>query len=128
MLRRYGVLLALAALGVGTLVTSASGRAPATTGVDPLIRVTVQITDSRIILRPKRVARLETVYFRVVNKGTKTHDFRVGGLKTPELKTGQVAHVLIQFADRGTYVYRCAIHCDARTMRGNIEVFSPLGG
>ena len=128
MLRRYGLLLVLALTGVAALATSAAGRSPATTGVDPLVRVAVQITDSRIILRPKRVARLETVYFRVVNVGTRTHDFRVGGLKTKELKHGQVAHVLIQFADRGSYVYRCAIHCDARTMRGLIDVYSPLGG
>jgi plastocyanin len=129
-LRRDALVSALAAAGLGVVLTGVAGaaRSPATTGVDPLIRVSVQITDSRIFVKPKRVARMETVYFRVVNVGTKTHDFRVGGQKTRELKHGEVAHVLIQFVDRGNYVYRCAVHCDSRTMRGLIQVYSPLGG
>ena len=68
-----------------------------------------------MVVKPKRVARLETVAFRVVNKGKLTHDFRVVGLKTKPLKHNEVGHVLVQFVDRGAYVYRCALHCTLKT-------------
>jgi plastocyanin len=123
------VALALAGLAVLIVGVSAASapRASATTGVDPLLRVGVKITDSRIVLTPKKAARMETVYFRVVNTGKRTHDFRVADVKTKPIKPGEVAHLLTMFVDRGTYVYRCALHCDARTMRGVIEVYSPIG-
>ena len=121
--------IAAAVLGAVTLGLAGSARtaAPKTTGVDPLITVSVTITDDRMVVKPKRVARLETVAFRVVNKGTLTHDFRVVGLKTKPLKHNEVGHVLVQFVDRGAYVYRCALHCTLKH-RGLIAVYSPLGG
>jgi plastocyanin len=124
-LRVAVVTVALAALLHGA-TGSARTATPATTGVDPLITLSVRITDSSVTVKPKRVARLETAEFRVVNAGRQTHDFHVGGLKTKALKHGEVAHVLLQFAERGTYLYRCKLHCSAR-MRGYITVYSPIG-
>jgi plastocyanin len=118
-----GAALAVLVLGV---VSSARTATPSTTGVDPLINVAVRITDKGMVVKPNRVARLETVQFRVVNAGKLTHDFRVAGLKTAALKHGQVGHILVQFTDRGQYLYRCALHCSAKT-RGYIHVYSPLG-
>ena len=121
---------AVAALALAALVLGAAGSAgsatPSTTGVDPLITVSVRITDTRIVVKPARVARLETVQFRVVNAGKLTHDFHVGGLKSRKLKHGQVDHVLLQFSDRGSYLYRCVLHCSVK-MRGFVEVYSPIG-
>jgi len=108
------------------VVSSARPATPRTTGVDPLINVAVRITDQGMVVKPNRVARLETVQFRVVNAGKLTHDFRVAGLKTAGLKHGQVGHILVQFTDRGQYLYRCALHCSAKT-RGYMHVYSPLG-
>jgi plastocyanin len=116
---------AFAALVLG-VVGSARTATPSTTGVDPLIDVAVRITDKGMVVKPNRVARLETVQFRVVNAGQLTHDFRVAGLKTAALKHGQVGHILVQFVDRGQYLYRCALHCSAK-MRGYVHVYSPLG-
>jgi hypothetical protein len=122
-------LLAVAAAAL-CAVLGAAGAArtatPSTTGVDPLIDVSVRITDTALIVTPKRVARLETVQFRVVNLGKRTHDFRVGGLKSHVLAHGQVDHVLLQFSDRGSYLYRCALHCSAK-QRGYMNVYSPIG-
>jgi plastocyanin len=118
-----GVAVAALVLGV---VSSALTATPSTTGVDPLINVAVRITDKGMVVKPNRVVRLETVQFRVVNAGKLTHDFRVAGLKTAALKHGQVGHILVQFTDRGQYLYRCALHCSAKT-RGYIHVYSPLG-
>jgi plastocyanin len=125
MLRAATASLALGALVFG-VAGSTGARAPSTTGVDPLITVSVRISDTRLTVKPARVARLETVQFRVVNTGKLPHDFRVGGLKSRKLKHGQVDHVLLQFADRGTYLYRCVVNCSAK-MRGFMVVYSPIG-
>jgi plastocyanin len=114
--------------GLVSLVGGATQTASATTGVDPLQRVSVRILDGRIVVRPKRVERAVTIWFRVVNKGTKKHDFVVSGLKTKPLGPGQVDHIVLSFEDRGDYVYRCVLNCDARVMRGRIAVFSGIGG
>jgi len=127
MLTRAGIVAAVLGALILGLAGSARTAAPKTTGVDPLINVAVTITDDRIVVNPKRVARNETVQFRVVNKGTLIHDFRVVGLKTKPLKHNEVGHVLVQFVDRGAYVYRCSLHCTVK-QRGLIAVYSPLGG
>jgi plastocyanin len=119
------VALAVGALVLG-VVRGARTATPSTTGVDPLVNVSVRITDRAITVKPKLVARLETVQFRIVNAGKLTHDFHVGGLKSKKLAPGQVDHVLLQFADRGTYLYRCALHC-SKKMRGLMTVYSPIG-
>jgi plastocyanin len=116
-------------VGVAILVAVAGGaatRASATTGVDPLQKITVRITDSKLIVNPKRVQRAVTVWFRVVNTGVKTHDFQVAGFKTKPLKHGQVDHVVLSFDERGAYLYRCVLNC-TRVMRGQLAVYSPLG-
>jgi plastocyanin len=123
---RIAIVGAALAAVVLAVVTSARTATPSTTGVDPLINVAVRITDKGMVVKPNRVARLETVQFRVVNAGKLTHDFRVGGLKTAALKHGEVGHILVQFTDRGQYLYRCVLHCSAK-VRGHINVYSPLG-
>ena len=128
MLGRLAIAGAVGAAVLVSLVGAAAQTASATTGVDPLQRVSVRILDGRIVVSPKRVERAVTIWFRVVNKGTKKHDFRVAGLKTKPLGPGQVDHIVLSFEDRGDYPYRCALNCDARVMRGRIAVFSGVGG
>jgi plastocyanin len=118
---------AVAAVCAAALVGAAAQQASATTGVDPLQKVTVRITDGRIFVSPKRVERAVTVWFRVVNKGTKKHNFVVSGLKTKPLGRGQVDHIVLAFDDRGSYQYRCVLNCNPRVMRGQIAVYSGLG-
>jgi len=66
------------------------------------------------------------VWFRVVNKDKKPHNFVVSGLKTKALKPGQVDHIVLSFEDRGNFTYRCVLNCTPK-MRGSVEVFSGLG-
>jgi plastocyanin len=128
MLGRLAIACALGIAVLASLVGGATQTASATTGVDPLQRVSVRILDDRLVVRPKRVERAVTIWFRVVNKGTKKHNFVVSGLKTKPLGPGQVDHIVLSFEDRGDYVYRCVLNCDARVMRGRIAVFSGIGG
>jgi plastocyanin len=126
MLGRFRVASALGLAGLVSVVGAATQTASATTGVDPLQRVSVRILDGRLVVSPKRVERAVTIWFRVVNKGTKTHNFLVSGLKTKPLGPGQVDHIVLSFEDRGNYQYRCALNC-TRNMRGRVVVFSGLG-
>ena len=128
MLRRLMIACTVGGAVLVCMVGASARTASATTGVDPLQRVSVRILDGRIIVSPKRVERAVTIWFRVVNKGTKKHDFLVSGLKTKPLGPGQVDHIVLSFEDRGDYLYRCALNCDARVMRGRIAVFSGIGG
>jgi uncharacterized cupredoxin-like copper-binding protein len=109
-----------------SVIGAATQTASATTGVDPLQKVSVRILDGRIVVSPKRVERAQTIWFRVVNKGTKKHNFVVSGLKTKSLGPGQVGHIVMSFEDRGNFGYRCALNCDPRRMRGHVVVFSGL--
>jgi plastocyanin len=127
LLGRLTIACAVGIAGLVSLVGAATQTASATTGVDPLQRVSVRILDDRLVVSPKRVERAVTIWFRVVNKGTKKHNFVVGGLKTKPLGPGQVDHLVLSFDDRGDYVYRCVLNCDARFMRGRIAVFSGIG-
>lgn len=102
------------------LLTVASG-AGSTTGIDPLISVSVRVSDSGIVVKPSRVTSGQTVDMRVVNVGTRTHDFRISGLKTPPLAHRQVAHVVLSFFSAGRYLYFCKLHC-SKKMRGYITV------
>ena len=127
MLGRLTIASAVGIAVLVSLVAATTKTASATTGVDPLQRVSVRILDGRIVVSPKRVERSVTIWFRVVNKGTKKHNFLVSGLKTKPLRPGQVDHIVMSFEDRGAYLYRCALNCDARVMRGRLAVISGLG-
>lgn len=126
MLGRLTIAGAVGVTAFVSLLCGSAQRASATTGVDPLQRVSVRILDGRIVVSPKRVERAVTIWFRVVNKDKKAHNFMVAGLKTKPLKPGQVDHIVLSFEDRGNFVYRCALNCSSK-MRGHVVVFSGLG-
>ena len=126
MLRRLTIAGAVAITAVVSLLCGSAQTASTTTGVDPLQRVSVRILDGKIVVSPKRVERAITVWFRVVNKDKKPHNFVVSGLKTKALKPGQVDHIVLSFEDRGNFTYRCVLNCTPK-MRGSVEVFSGLG-
>ena len=128
MLRRLMIACTVGGAVLVCMVGASARTASATTGVDPLQRVSVRITDGKIVVTPKRVARAVTIWFRVVNKGKKKHDFRVSGLKTKPLGPGQVDHIVLSFEDRGSYPYRCVLNCNPRVMRGQVAVYSTVGG
>jgi plastocyanin len=119
--------LVIALLGASLAAVGGAATAPRTTGVDPVIKVNVKLTDSRISLAPNRVARLQTVWFRIVNSGKRTHNFTIAGHATKAIPHAQVRHLVLQFVDRGDYLYRSSVH-PKPAMHGYLHVYSPLGG
>lgn len=110
-----------ASLVAGVVLLALASGAGGTTGIDPLITVSVRVSDSGIVVRPSRVTSGQTVDMRVINIGKRTHDFRISGLKTPPLAHRQVAHLVLSFFGAGRYVYFCKLHCTAK-MRGYVTV------
>jgi plastocyanin len=114
-----------ASLAAGVVLLSLASGARSTTGIDPLISVSVRVSDTGIVVKPSRVTAGQTVDMRVVNVGKRIHDFRISGLKTPPLAHRQVAHVVLSFFGAGRYLYFCKLHCTAK-MRGYVTVRANL--
>ena len=50
-----------------------------------------------------------TVAFKVTNKGTVSHDFKIAGKKTLALKAGKTATLKVIFKKKGRYAYLCTL-------------------
>jgi uncharacterized cupredoxin-like copper-binding protein len=109
MRRAVGVFV-LAALGAGGLaagvLASGSGTAPAAR--DATSRVTVTATEFKFAFSKKTVP-VGTVIFKVVNKGKISHDFKIGGKKTPTLAPGKSATLTVKFTKKARYQYICTL-------------------
>jgi hypothetical protein len=72
-------LFALAAASAVALVPAAQSSArPETTAPPPVVTVKVMITDSRIGMSPTRAQRGSMARFILINRGKKTHTFKLG--------------------------------------------------
>ena len=113
---------------LATIVTVAgvvASSASATTGPDPYAIVKVALTDNGITLSQKRVHDVTYVDFLVHNGGKLRHDFRIGGVGTPQVRPGQTVHLLVSFPQYGTYKYVSTVHASPR-MRGSFRVDRPV--
>jgi uncharacterized cupredoxin-like copper-binding protein len=110
---------AVCALGVGVLTADAATSAGRAT--------TVTVTpgkpsEFRFTLSKKSVPH-GTVTFKVTNKGTIPHDFKIAGKTTKLLTPGQSATLKITFKKAGKYPYLCTVTGHAAAgMKGNLKV------
>jgi uncharacterized cupredoxin-like copper-binding protein len=71
----------------------------------------------------KTVKKGVPVVFKVTNKGTIAHDFKIGGKKTASLAAGKTATVRVTFAKVGKFAYLCTLPTHATAgMKGTITV------
>ena len=71
----------------------------------------------------KKVVPRGTVVFKVVNKGSIEHDFKIAGKKTPSLAAGKSASLKVVLAKAGKYPYVCTIKGHAAAgMKGVLTV------
>src|SRR5262245_8636754 len=94
--------LALLTVGAASL-TLAAPLSLATTSPGYNFKIRVTVTDHEVILSRSVAKRGSLAHFVVVNKGTKTHVFNVGGLKTKPLKPGTTGKVGAYLDTRGQY-------------------------
>jgi uncharacterized cupredoxin-like copper-binding protein len=68
-----------------------------------------------------------TVSFKVVNKGSLRHDFKIAGKKTRLLAPGGSQTLKIVFKKAGRYPYRCSVAGHAAAgMKGMLIVTSQV--
>jgi glucose/arabinose dehydrogenase len=116
------VVLALAAVGAGAGSTLATGPAKPKPRVKPPTAVRVVARDFSYALSRTAVPA-GRVRFTVVNRGAVAHDFAIGARKTPLLKPGRSAVLVITFARAGRFAFRCTLAGHAALgMRGTLAV------
>jgi nitrite reductase (NO-forming) len=89
-----------ATLGVGAYAASTQQSATTT--------VTVTMTEFAFKLS-KRTVPKGTVVFKVVNKGTVKHDFKIAGKKTRQLARNQTQTLRVVFTKAGRYTAVCTV-------------------
>ena len=98
------VVVALAAL-----VAAVSAFGGAAGGTATTVTVTAgKPTELRFTLSKRTVAK-GLVTFKVTNRGTVRHDFKVAGRKTPSLATGKTATLRVTIRKAGKYAYMCTL-------------------
>ena len=116
MLRIRTLLAALAVVAFGlALVPLAGARAHRTI-------VFVKAKEFSFVLSTKSVAE-GTVIFNVTNAGKLSHDFKIAGIKSPLLKPGKKASLVVKFAKKGKFPYLCTVPGHAAAgMKGVLTV------
>jgi plastocyanin len=100
----------------------AAGALPAAGARDAAAPVNVTMSEFKFVLSKKTVRR-GTVVFRVTNGGQISHDFKIGGKKTPVLAAGSRANLTVTFRRAGRYPYLCTLPSHAAAgMKGVVVV------
>jgi cytochrome c553 len=112
------VLVAVAIVPVGLARSSSVGTQHLTT-------VRVKARDAGFTLSAK-TAPVGKVRFVVTNLGERPHNFKIGGKKTPTLRHGKSASLLVAFRSAGPYVYFSTVRGDAlRGLKGMFKLAAP---
>jgi uncharacterized cupredoxin-like copper-binding protein len=122
MVWKVSALIVLASLAV---VVSASGApsAPASSSATTAVAVAAgKPSEFRFTLSKKKVTR-GTVVFRVTNRGTIRHDFKITTKTTRLVAPGQSTTLRIAFKKAGKYRYLCTVPSHAAAgMKGVLVV------
>jgi uncharacterized cupredoxin-like copper-binding protein len=102
------------------LAVSAFGGAASEAATPP--RITVNMTEFKFALVPKR-GKKGTVVFNVVNKGSVAHDFKIAGKKTRKVAAGKRTTLRVTFKKAGRFRYVCTLPSHAPAgMKGVLVV------
>ena len=96
-------------------------------GASSTAATTVTVTagkpaEFRFTLSKKTVAKGATT-FKVTNKGSLSHDFKIAGKKTPTLKKGKSGSITATFTKTGKFAFLCTLPGHAAGgMKGTLTV------
>jgi uncharacterized cupredoxin-like copper-binding protein len=118
------IALGAAGLGLASGFAQAHPAAPqAANAANATTKITVAASEFKFVLSKRSIPAAGTVIFTVVNKGKITHDFKIGGKKTPNLAPGKSAKLTVKFTKKGHYAYSCTIPGHAAAgMKGTFSV------
>jgi uncharacterized cupredoxin-like copper-binding protein len=116
---RRGTVAALAAAVVAVVVAVSAWAA-----TPQNVTVTAgKPSEFKFTLSKKTVKKGVPVVFKVTNRGTIAHDFKIGGKKTASLAVGKTATLRVTFAKVGKFAYLCTLPTHATAgMKGTITV------
>ena len=104
---------ALALTGSGVLAWSQANAATS---------VRVSMTEFKFALSKSSVPK-GAVTFKLANKGSVSHDFKITGKKSPEIAPGKAGSVKVTFKSAGRYKYTCTLPGHAQAgMKGTLTV------
>jgi uncharacterized cupredoxin-like copper-binding protein len=120
---RIGFLVASAgALAALALAVSAFGGAARDAATATVAVTAGKPAEFRFTLS-KKTLRKGAVVFRVSNKGTIAHDFKIAGKKTPRLAAGKNGTLRVTFKKAGRFPYVCTLPSHAPAgMKGVLVV------
>jgi uncharacterized cupredoxin-like copper-binding protein len=124
LVRRVVGTLGLIAVGAAGLATGFAQAHPASPqAANATTHITVAASEFKFVFSKRSIPAVGTVIFTVVNKGKISHDFKIGGKKTPSLLPGKSATLTVKFTKKGHYAYLCTIpgHAGAG-MKGTFSV------
>jgi len=106
--RKGSVLALLVALVALVAAVSAFGGSAQQTATTTVAVTAGKPTEFRFTLSKKTITK-GTGVFKVTNKGSVDHDFKIAGKKTPLVKKGKVATLTVAFKKAGRYPYLCTL-------------------
>lgn len=121
MFRKGSVLTAAAVAAALVAAVSAFGGSTAASATT--VTVTAgKPTEFSFTLSKKTIAKGVTT-FKVTNRGSISHDFKIAGKKTPFLASAKGATLRVTFAKAGKYAYLCTLPGHAAGgMKGTLTV------
>ena len=121
MFRKVPVLAGIVALALLVMAVLALGAGALTSAAN--VSVTAgKPTEFKFTLSKKTVPR-GAVAFKVTNRGTVSHDFRIAGKKTRQLRPGKSATLSVVIRKAGKYAYLCTLPGHAQGgMKGVLTV------
>lgn len=90
------------------LATAAPITASPTALAATATSVTVTMTEFKLVLS-RKIVPVGTVTFRLVNRGTVAHNFRIGGKTSAMIRPGQTGMLRVTFGKTGRYNFLCTV-------------------
>ena len=118
-------------VGTSVVVVAATALVAAVAAVAAPSRTASVTTDAVTAGKPselkftlaKKTVPRGTVTFKVTNKGSLSHDFKIKGKKTVRLLPGKTATLKVSFAKAGKFGYLCTVPGHAAGgMKGTLTV------
>ena len=114
-------------LAASVLTAAVAAGAPAATAGDAprasASATTIRVTGGEYYFRlSSKSARHGRITFRFTNKGTITHDFKIGGKKSRLIRKGKTTSISVRLS-KGRYRYICTVQGHAAAgMKGRFRV------
>ena len=119
---RTGSVLAVLAAAV-SLVAAVSAFGGGAAVTPTTVNVTAGKPGEFSFTLSKKTVKKKVTVFKVTNKGSVSHDFKIAGKKTASIKAGKTATLRVTFTKTGKFAFLCTLPGHAAGgMKGTLTV------